>query len=436
MAMGELTNQPRSVWRLRFPTEIEHLFLEDYWENTIRFTRLALILGIFLYGVFGVLDTWAVPNSMNLVWAIRYGIVCPVLGVVLLFSLFPRYRGVMQSAICIAGIVAGLGIVAMIAAAQSSELGYTFYYVGLIICLMFIYTFVRMRFWYAIVANIVVIAGYEFVAIGHQQSLTSLQTTLIFLTGNFFLIAANIVGAFTCYSLEYYSRRDYLQRCVIESERAKAEHLLLNILPQPIADRLKRHDQTIADSFESVSVLFADIANFTSLSTTLSPSALVEFLNGLFSHFDTLAEKYGIEKIKTIGDCYMAASGVPSARIDHAYAVACMALEMRDYVNSLPPMNGWRLGVRIGLNSGPVVAGVIGKKKYIYDLWGDTVNIASRMESHGSIGGIQITHSTYKLLEDDFICETRGRVTLKGKGGMEVWQLLSKRNDRRRDYDL
>jgi guanylate cyclase len=204
----------------------------------------------------------------------------------------------------------------------------------------------------------------------------------------------------------------------------KSESLLLNILPKEIVDILRNEPRTIADHFEGASILFADVVNFTPLSATMTPTELVELLNEVFSYFDLLIEKYGLEKIKTIGDCYMVASGVPRPRADHAQVLTAMALEMRDYV-SQHEFCGRKLTFRIGLNSGPVVAGVIGRKKYIYDLWGDAVNTASRMESHGQGGIIQITRATYELVKDDFVCEPRGTVNVKGKGEMNVWSVSS-----------
>lgn len=208
----------------------------------------------------------------------------------------------------------------------------------------------------------------------------------------------------------------------------RSEALLLNILPKEIAAILKNEPRTIADHFDGASILFADVVNFTPLSATMTPTELVELLNEVFSHFDLLVEKYGLEKIKTIGDCYMVASGVPCPRADHAQALVAMALEMRDLVNR-HDFHGHKLTFRIGLNSGPVVAGVIGRKKFIYDLWGDAVNTASRMESHGQGGIIQITRATYELVKDDFECEPRGTVNVKGKGEMEVWFVTGRRNN-------
>jgi guanylate cyclase len=203
----------------------------------------------------------------------------------------------------------------------------------------------------------------------------------------------------------------------------KAETLLLNVLPKEIAAILKNESRIIADHYDGVSILFADVVNFTPMSSQMTAVALVELLNEVFSAFDTLVEKYGLEKIKTIGDCYMAASGVPRPRTDHAHALIRMALEMRDHVRQ-HTFRGKQLRFRIGINSGPVVAGVIGRKKFIYDLWGDAVNTASRMESHGTGNTIQITQDTYELIKDDFVCEPRGLVNVKGKGEMEVWQVV------------
>jgi guanylate cyclase len=203
----------------------------------------------------------------------------------------------------------------------------------------------------------------------------------------------------------------------------KSETLLLNILPREIATILKNEPHTIADHFEGASILFADVVDFTPLSASMTPDELVELLNEVFSVFDSLVEKYELEKIKTIGDCYMVASGVPRPRKDHAQALINLALEMREHVRR-HEFQGCKLAFRMGVNSGPVVAGVIGTKKFIYDLWGDAVNTASRMESHGQEGVIQITRATYELIKDEFVCVPHGTVDVKGKGPMEVWYVM------------
>lgn len=213
----------------------------------------------------------------------------------------------------------------------------------------------------------------------------------------------------------------------LRQARKKAELLLLNILPQPIAERLKKGQRTIADSFEEVTVMFADLVEFTKYSAQTSPQALVETLNVIFSMFDRLAEKHGLEKIKTIGDAYMVVAGLPTPRKDHAEAMAQMALDMREAIAQYNSENGESFKIRIGINSGPVVAGVIGIKKFSYDLWGDTVNTASRMESQGQPGQIQVTRATYERLQAQYLFDERFPIHVKGKGEMTTYLLTGKK---------
>jgi guanylate cyclase len=231
---------------------------------------------------------------------------------------------------------------------------------------------------------------------------------------------------FTLLALFARQREDALRELRHEQERA--ESLLLNILPGSIAERLKASPERIADQYLAASILFADVVDFTPRSESLPPAEVVGVLDRLFSHFDTLAEHLGLEKIKTIGDAYMVASGVPIPRPDHARALALLALGMVDAMRPGGAVGDLGLQLRVGINSGPVVAGVIGRKRFLYDLWGDAVNTASRMESHGTTGDIQITRATYELLKDEFICEPRGTVTVKGKGEMETWYLVGRKS--------
>jgi guanylate cyclase len=214
---------------------------------------------------------------------------------------------------------------------------------------------------------------------------------------------------------------------LLQDEQSKSEGLLLNILPRPIAERLKRQPAAIADGFPEATVLFADIADFTRLSAGLPPQDLVNWLNDLFSTFDELSDRYGLEKIKTIGDAYMAVAGLPMPRADHAQAAAEMALAMQEVLAHHTAPNGEPVKMRIGLHTGPVVAGVIGTRKFIYDLWGDTVNTASRMESHGVAGAIQVTEAAYRRLRDAYTFEGRGLVQVKGKGEMRTYFLTGRR---------
>jgi guanylate cyclase len=237
------------------------------------------------------------------------------------------------------------------------------------------------------------------------------------------MLAMNIVvgGAIVFTLLAVFAKQRAEALADLRVEQAKSENLLLNILPRSIADRLKAETQPIADHIGEASILFADVVDFTPWSERLAPGEVVGHLDRLFSHFDELAERYGVEKIKTIGDCYMVAAGVPTPRPDHAQALARMALDMLD-------VSDLGLELRVGINSGPVVAGVIGRKRFLYDLWGDAVNTASRMESHGAPGRVQITRATYELVAGEFECEPRGTIDVKGKGEVEVWYLLGPKN--------
>lgn len=214
----------------------------------------------------------------------------------------------------------------------------------------------------------------------------------------------------------------------LQAEQEKSERLLLNILPKAIAEKLKQGWNTIADSFAEVTVLFADIVDFTKLSAQVSPTDLVNLLNDIFSTFDRLAEQHGLEKIKTIGDAYMVVGGLPVPTPDHAVAIAEMALDMQQAIAQFNTQREQPFSIRIGINTGPVVAGVIGTHKFTYDLWGDTVNIASRMESQGIIGKIQVTSATYERLRERYKFEDRGLIDVKGKGEMRTYLLLDRQS--------
>jgi adenylate cyclase len=245
------------------------------------------------------------------------------------------------------------------------------------------------------------------------------------------MLALNVIAtgavAFTLLASFAHQRNAALR--ALRAEQVKSEALLTNILPSSIAERLKAASQTIADDCESASILFADVVDFTPLAQRLPAAEVVGILDQLFSRFDELVEQHGLEKIKTIGDCYMAAAGVPNPSPDHARKAALLALDMRDAVATSAVAGQASCELRIGINSGPVVAGVIGTKRFLYDLWGDAVNTASRMESQSAPGEIQITRTTYELLKEEFVCTRRGTILVKGKGRMETWYLEGPRSD-------
>ena len=278
----------------------------------------------------------------------------------------------------------------------------------------------RWWIWFLAVAMEFVLVGVLQPFLRVTNNLPSNAATILFVVNTISFAGL----AFSC--LFYFVYRNEILTKLIRREQERAESLLLNILPKEIATILKDGSRVIADYFGEASVLFADIVDFTLMSAQMTPSDCVELLNEVFSEFDVLAEKHGLEKIKTIGDCYMVAAGIPRSRSDHAHVLARMALDIGECVNKRE-FRGKRLRFRIGINSGPVVAGVIGRKKFIYDLWGDAVNTASRMESRGVEGVIQVTDATYQLIKDDFECQARGTIDVKGKGEMRVWYLLRER---------
>jgi len=242
-------------------------------------------------------------------------------------------------------------------------------------------------------------------------------------------LMANVTSAFAILAMMSYVYSEAARKAeaMLERERQRSERLLLNILPMSIAERLKDSDAIIADHYDSATVMFSDIVGFTALSEQLTPTELVDRLNRLFSVFDDLAEKYGLEKIKTIGDAYMVAGGLPELQDSHAKDVSSMALDMLEAVTEGNLLTDQPLSLRIGIHTGPAVAGVIGIKKFVYDVWGDTVNTASRMESTSLPGCIQLSEQAAALLDKDFVLEERGTIEVKGKGPMKTYWLRGRR---------
>ncbi|MFI5399199.1 MAG: adenylate/guanylate cyclase domain-containing protein [Candidatus Binatia bacterium] len=269
--------------------------------------------------------------------------------------------------------------------------------------------------WFGAYVGLVVLSGFLQPYMRTGNVLPPLMVTVLF------VLNIDAVSTIVFVLLLYFVRATF-------TERERANALLLNVLPHEIVSTLKASPRTIANQFASASILFADVVNFTPLSASMPPAELVELLNELFTHFDVLVDRYGMEKIKTIGDCYMVAAGVPRPQTNHAEALIRLALDIQNAVISRT-FRGRQLALRIGIDSGPVVAGVIGRRKFIYDLWGDAVNTASRMESHGTPGTIQVTRATYELIKHAFDCTPRGLIAVKGKGEMEVWWVVGPRSD-------
>jgi class 3 adenylate cyclase len=405
---------------------MEKAFRRYHSRNSLVIARFGIFLTVLLYVLFAALDVYAAPLSRQTLWFIRFVIVVPPLLGILIFSFHPVFLRILQPMMFLVVLIGASGILAMIDIIESrGELGFQTYYIGLMLVIMAAHTVYRLRFFHALLASCLVMAGYESIAIMHQKLLHSGESISLFITTNFFFSSSMILGMAASYFIEVYIRRVFVQRIRLAQEEEKSNRLLFNLLPREIAATLKEREGTIAEHFDNASVLFADLVDFTSLSARMKPQEVVSLLNEIFSHFDDLAGQCGLEKIKTIGDCYMVAAGVPQGRNDHAQVLVRVGLAMLSYVEGRSFCDGRRIALRVGINSGPVVAGVIGRKKFIYDLWGDTVNVANRMESHGTSGRLQITESTYELIKNDFICEPKGSVEVKGKGMMPIWHVLA-----------
>src|SRR5882672_8616278 len=275
-----------------------------------------------------------------------------------------------------------------------------------------------------------------YLGVGTQQGV-NMQTIGVFFALNFAAMSTIVYLLISHFVRQRDKLADRLdeQHKLLQQEQEKSERLLLNILPGPIAERLREQHATIADGFADVTVMFSDIINFTRLSEEMPPKFMVTMLNEVFSHFDLLAEKYGLEKIKTIGDAYMVAGGLDvHHRSDHATAperdyssaMCDLAIEMRDYMNTLSGVRRSRLQIHVGIGTGPVVAGVIGMKKFIYDLWGDTVNIASRVTAEAGASTILVDATTYRRVRHLFDFEGPQMLTVKGKGEIAAYRLLGR----------
>ncbi len=282
------------------------------------------------------------------------------------------------------------------------------------------------RVWLAVLVSAIAIALVvilHFVAPANTAVLSAEALRL-----NFAINAA--VNAVVLFAVVYYAVRETARaEAATEREYRRSETLLANILPPRVAERLKvQAGAEIADRYSEASVLFADMAGFTARAADTAPADLVRFLNGVFTRLDALVERHGLEKIKTTGDSYMVVSGVPAARADHAEALAALALEMRDALAGLVDPKGRPVPVRIGMASGPVVAGVVGTKKFFYDVWGDTVNLAARMEQTGEPGRIQVAPEMHEKLAPNFVLAERGTIEVRGKGPMRTWFLEGRRD--------
>jgi class 3 adenylate cyclase len=405
---------------------VERAYAAELAAGARREFRIVVALSIVIWACSGLIDPMMTGggDNMRVTEWIRYAVVTPALLAVFACGFLPpaRFARIWQLALA-TGVASVLTSAWLMSTLIPDPGRYDFRYVIMGVTLVGVagYTGFSLRF---VTASAVCLAGSTgaVAAVSARWGFEGAGTMTLF-----WMFATNALGMLAAYNLEQFKRRAFVYRRLLDRERARAEVLVENMLPGPIAERLKAKPGRIADHIGEITVLFADIVGFTPLSERLPPAELVALLDEIFSGFDDLAKRHGLEKIKTIGDAYMVVGGAPTARPDHAVAVAAMALEMNDLVAARTTNEGARLALRIGIHSGPAVAGVIGKQKYTYDLWGDTVNTASRMESHGVPGEIQVTQETRDLLDGCYRLEPRGVLQIKGKGEMPTFFLKGPR---------
>ena len=414
-------------WLLLFEKKKEREFRGTVFLRSYKTLRISLLLAIALYAIFGVLDFWITPVSRERIWFIRFALVSPVLLITLLASAFRSFRKLWGILMFTCALVMGAGILAMMATAQKSEPGYIYYYSGLLLVIMWNYSLTRVQFFWACLAGLLIILGFEFVTFYVQGVDPRGAEGITALNNSFFLIASNIIGMFAGYTIEYYQRREFLQNKELSREKSRSDRLLLNILPENIAREMKTQGHVAPREFPSASILFTDFKGFTNLSEVMEPDHLIAELDFCFSYFDSVIEKYHLEKLKTIGDSYMCAGGIPEE--NHTHPVDCLlaALKIQSFINLIKRRKMkkgrpyWEM--RVGINTGKIIAGVIGDKKFAYDIWGDSVNLASIHEASGAPGKINVSHSTAELTRGLFEYESRGPIQAKRKGNIDMYFL-------------
>ena len=407
------------------PETDESRFFDTLVRERLPVVRHGLLLAIGLYGAFGILDWYLFPQVIGILALIRLAFIVTAAALFLLLTCRQeQFIRRSQPLLVAATLVAGFGIIAMDHLVSPFPRG-DIYYAGIALTLVFSTIYFPIRFVYVVLNCVLLVLGYNLSLATYSDNLP------VAVCNNFFLIATALACGMGCRNNERLlldkCRSNRLisdQKSEIEVQRHRADDLLRQILPDPIAERMMEGDAQIADGYADVTVLFADISGFTEYSSTVSPRALVRILNRIFSGFDEVAESVGVEKIKTIGDGYMAVCGLPNEVEDHPERMIRMAIGMCHAMENIRAENpDIHVGVRIGIHTGPCIAGIIGKKRFVYDLWGDAVNLASRMESTGVPGKIQVSEATYLRVRDKYRFEPKREVNVKGRGLMPAYIL-------------
>ena len=418
-----------TLWGTFVDDTVERDFVKENFAVAVqKYVRFSVTMSLVAFLAFGIHDAIVIPEVRAKAWAIRFLFCGPIAAMLVAFVFRNKKHEWHQPAMLVFGLT--LNTVVIWIGAIAPPAGFFLYTTYAMVFVTVGPFLARMNVKTQIVYTVVTLLLYNV----FDQMLAHAAARVVF-SINLATFTLGALGALAARELDLQNRLAFVQRRVIreqmaalDAERSRSETLLLNVLPRRIADRLKKDPGVvIADRFDSATVLFSDIVGFTQMSTQLPADELVRRLDEIFTRFDDLADQLGLEKIKTIGDAYMVCGGVPLARADHAEAVCEMAIRMRDCVDDIATELGTDLRVRIGVHTGPVIAGVIGKKKFIYDVWGDTVNTASRMESHGVPRAIHVSEATFEATKDLFEFESRGTIAVKGKGDMQTYLLLRRK---------
>ena len=415
----------KSLFLLNFEKEQETAFQSSVLNQSISYLRGAILFSILLFLLFGWLDVYIATEDYWAIWVFRL-IYCSYALLILIYSytvFFESLHQIVMGSLVLVGAICLLGIMIIPIEHEMSNA----YYAAFILLVFFNFTLTNLRFWYALTLAFLIVVFYFLTSILYSDVLANgwlSKDGTIFINNLFFLAMSFFMGAVICLIIESYRRRDFLQQNELKNEQEKSKDLLLNILPTSIANRLMESPNTIADEHNKISILFADLVGFTKFASERSPKEVVSMLDSIFSKFDFLSDKFKLEKIKTIGDAYMIAGGLSNTKSDaHMIAMADMALSMLRAIKKYNRKYETDLDLRIGIHMGPVVAGVIGSNKFTYDMWGDTVNIASRLESTSMKGEIQVSKEVYEVVKEKFLLFPRGEVEIKGKGLMETYFL-------------
>ena len=428
----EVTLSRSGLLRLRFASvELEERFCTDYDLRHRKLIAAGIVVGIGMHCLFLFLDRSVQPTLYPTFWFYRLTIALPILLVALTLCLRAQWCKWVQPTAAVAVAMSGVSLVLMLDVMEQAENPQVTYATGLLLVMFFAYSFLRLRLIYALFGCVSFTLFFEFLALGRWgwEGPAALEQ-------QFFIIATHITGIAACWTIENSFRQNFLSNLQLteahqttRQEREKSERLLIKVLPPSIAERLREEHGVVADAFDNVAVLFIDLVGFTAMAESIPPAEVVTFLDTFFARLDRLTDKHGAEKIKTIGDAYMVIAGAPVPHSKPETVLADLALELLEDLEQNPLPNPQLSQVRMGLHAGPVVAGVIGLNRFSYDLWGNTVNLASRLESGGLPGEIHISETIHDRLKSTYKTKSLGSRDIKGIGSLSTWLLLGKLPD-------